>query len=163
GQTGLLPVLLVLLAWFVVRDHRLQGVLVGLAAALQPVLLLFAALLWLTGKRRASVTAGAAFAFCTAAAWAAVPKDPWTYWVHNAAGAGLGERADGLANQSLHGVLLRLGLAGPAEIALFLVLAAAVTVIGVRRAVRYAQDGQPLLAVAVTGCVVAVVSPTAWQ
>ncbi|MDT0490602.1 bifunctional glycosyltransferase 87/phosphatase PAP2 family protein [Streptomyces griseus] len=163
GQTGLLPVLLVLLAWFVVRDHRLQGVLVGLAAALQPVLLLFAALLWLTGKRRASVTAGAAFAFCTAAAWAAVPKDSWTYWVHHAAGAGLGERADGLANQSLHGVLLRLGLAGPAEIALFLVLAAAVTVIGVRRAVRYAQDGQPLLAVAVTGCVVAVVSPTAWQ
>ncbi|MFE7458213.1 bifunctional glycosyltransferase 87/phosphatase PAP2 family protein [Streptomyces sp. NPDC057554] len=163
GQTGLLPVLLVLLAWFVVRDHRLQGVLVGLAAALQPVLLLFAALLWLTGKRRASVTAGAAFAFCTAAAWAAVPKDSWTYWVHHAAGAGLGERADGLANQSLHGVLLRLGLAGPAEIALFLVLAAAVTVIGVRRAVRYAQDGQPLLAVAVTGCVVVVVSPTAWQ
>ncbi|MFJ1592602.1 bifunctional glycosyltransferase 87/phosphatase PAP2 family protein [Kitasatospora albolonga] len=163
GQTGLLPVLLVLLAWFVVRDHRLRGVLVGLAAALQPVLLLFAALLWLTGKRRASVTAGAAFAFCTAAAWAAVPKDSWTYWVHHAAGAGLGERADGLANQSLHGVLLRLGLAGPAEIALFLVLAAAVTVIGVRRAVRYAQDGQPLLAVAVTGCVVVVVSPTAWQ
>ncbi|MGA6169596.1 bifunctional glycosyltransferase 87/phosphatase PAP2 family protein [Streptomyces sp. NPDC012600] len=163
GQTGLLPVLLVLLAWFVVRDHRLRGVLVGLAAALQPVLLLFAALLWLTGKRRASVTAGAAFAFCTAAAWAAVPKDSWTYWVHHAAGAGLGERADSLANQSLHGVLLRLGLAGPAEIALFLVLAAAVTVIGVRRAVRYAQDGQPLLAVAVTGCVVVVVSPTAWQ
>ncbi|NEE58581.1 hypothetical protein G3M55_80330, partial [Streptomyces sp. SID8455] len=44
-----------------------------------------------------------------------------------------------------------------------LVLAAAVTVIGVRRAVRYAQDGQLLLAVAVTGCVVVAVSPTAWQ
>ncbi|MET9998872.1 MULTISPECIES: bifunctional glycosyltransferase 87/phosphatase PAP2 family protein [Streptomyces] len=163
GQTSILPVLLVLLACFVVRDHRLQGVLVGLAAALQPTLLLFAALLWLTGKRRASVTAGAAFALCTAAAWAAVPKDSWTYWVHHVAGAGLGERPDSLANQSLHGALLRLGFEGPAEIALFLVLAAAVTVIGVRRAVRYAQDGQLLLAVAVTGCVVVAVSPTAWQ
>lgn len=163
GQTSILPVLLVLLACFVARDHRLQGVLVGLAAALQPALLLFAALLWLTGRRRASVTAGAVFAFCAAAAWAAVPKDSWTYWVHHVAGAGLGERPDSPANQSLHGALLRLGFEGPTEIALFLVLAAAVTVIGVRRAVRYAQDGQLLLAVAVTGCVVVAVSPTAWQ
>ncbi|MFI5723055.1 bifunctional glycosyltransferase 87/phosphatase PAP2 family protein [Streptomyces cyaneofuscatus] len=163
GQTSILPVLLVLLACFVARDHRLQGVLVGLAAALQPTLLLFAALLWLTGKRRASAVSVAAFAFCTAAAWAEVPKDSWTYWVHHVAGAGLGERPDSLANQSLHGALLRLGFEGPTEIALFLVLAAAVIVVGVRRAVRYAQDGQLLLAVAVTGCVVVAVSPTAWQ
>lgn len=163
GQTSILPVLLVLLACFAVRDHRLRGVLVGLAAALQPTLLLFAALLWLTGKRRASAVSLATFAFCTAAAWAAVPEDSWTYWVHHVAGAGLGERPDSLANQSLHGVLLRLGFEGPAEIALFLVLAAAVVVVGVRRAVRYAQDGQLLLAVAVTGCVVVAVAPTAWQ
>ncbi|MFF3808763.1 bifunctional glycosyltransferase 87/phosphatase PAP2 family protein [Streptomyces bacillaris] len=163
GQTSILPVLLVLLAWFAARDDRLRGVLVGLAAALQPTLLLFAVLLWLTGRRRASAASLATFALGTAAAWAAVPKDSWTYWIHHVAGAGLGERPDNLANQSLHGALLRLGLEGPVEIALFLVLAAAVAVIGVRRAVRYAQDGQLLLAVAVTGCVVVAVSPTAWQ
>ncbi|WP_069743393.1 phosphatase PAP2 family protein [Streptomyces sp. EN23] len=163
GQTSILPVLLVLLAWFVVREHRAAGVLVGVAAAFQPVLLLFAALLWLTGRRQASVSAGAAFALAAAVAWAAAPKDSWTYWVHHLAGSGLGERPDSLANQSLHGALLRLGLEGPVEIALFLVLAAAVVVIGLRRAVRYAADGQVLLAVAVTGCVVVAVSPTAWQ
>ncbi|SCD86984.1 bifunctional glycosyltransferase 87/phosphatase PAP2 family protein [Streptomyces sp. DvalAA-19] len=163
GQTSILPVLLVLLAWFGARDDRLRGVLVGLAAALQPTLLLFAVLLWLTGRRRASAASLATFALGTAAAWAAVPKDSWTYWIHHVAGAGLGERPDSLANQSLHGALLRLGLEGPVEIALFLVLAAAVAFIGVRRAVRYAQDGQLLLAVAVTGCVVVAVSPTAWQ
>ena len=163
GQTSILPVLLVLLAWFAARDDRLRGVLVGLAAALQPTLLLFAVLLWLTGERRASAASFATFALGTAAAWAAVPKDSWTYWIHHVAGAGLGERPDSLANQSLHGALLRLGLEGPAEIALFLVLAAAVAFIGVRRAVRYARDGQLLLAVAVTGCVVVAVSPTAWQ
>ncbi|GGS19427.1 membrane protein [Streptomyces parvus] len=163
GQTSILPVLLVLLAWFVVREHRAAGVLVGIAAAFQPVLLLFAALLWLTGRRQASVSAGATFALATAAAWAAAPKDSWTYWVHHLAGAGLGERPDSLANQSLHGALLRLGLEGPVEIALFLVLAAGVVVLGLRRAVRYAEDGQLLLAVAVTGCVVVAVSPTAWQ
>ncbi|OSC70274.1 phosphatase PAP2 family protein [Streptomyces sp. WA6-1-16] len=163
GQTSILPVLLVLLAWFVVREHRAAGVLVGIAAAFQPVLLLFAALFWLTGRRQASVSAGATFALATAAAWAAAPKDSWTYWVHHLAGAGLGERPDSLANQSLHGALLRLGLEGPVEIALFLVLAAGVVVLGLRRAVRYAEDGQLLLAVAVTGCVVVAVSPTAWQ
>ncbi|MFD5679027.1 bifunctional glycosyltransferase 87/phosphatase PAP2 family protein [Streptomyces bacillaris] len=163
GQTSILPVLLVLLAWFAARDDRLRGVLVGLAAALQPTLLLFAVLLWLTGRRRASAASLATFALSTAAAWAAVPKDSWTYWIHHVAGAGLGERPDSLANQSLHGALLRLGLEGPVEIALFLVLAAAVAFIGVRRAVRYARDGQLLLAVAVTGCVVVAVSPTAWQ
>ncbi|MCC8482862.1 phosphatase PAP2 family protein [Streptomyces globisporus] len=163
GQTSILPVLLVLLAWFVVREHRAAGVLVGIAAAFQPVLLLFAALLWLTGRRQASVSAGATFALATAVAWAAAPKDSWTYWVHHLAGAGLGERPDSLANQSLHGALLRLGLEGPVEIALFLVFAAGVVVLGLRRAVRYAEDGQLLLAVAVTGCVVVAVSPTAWQ
>ncbi|WP_405701194.1 phosphatase PAP2 family protein [Streptomyces sp. NBC_01383] len=163
GQTSILPVLLVLVGCFVVRGERASGVLIGVAAALQPTVLLFAALLWLTGRRRAALTGGAAFAACTALAWAAMPHDSWTYWVHHVAGAGLGDQADSLANQSLHGALLRFGLEGPLEIALFLVLAAAVCFLGLRRAVRYARDGQLLLAVAVTGCVAVAVSPTAWQ
>lgn len=163
GQTSILPVLLVLLGWFVVRGERTSGVLIGVAAALQPAVLLFAALLWLTGRRRAAASAGAAFAGSTALAWAAMPQDSWTYWLHHVAGAGLGDRPDSLANQSLHGALLRLGLEGPAEIVAFLALAAAVCFLGLRRAVRYAQDDQLLLAVAVTGCVVVAVSPTAWQ
>ncbi|NED04833.1 hypothetical protein G3I55_24575, partial [Streptomyces sp. SID6648] len=65
--------------------------------------------------------------------------------------------------QSLHGVLLRLGVTGPLEIALFLLLGAAVAVLALRRAVRYARDGQLLLAVAVTGCAAVVVSPATWQ
>ncbi|WP_326770015.1 phosphatase PAP2 family protein [Streptomyces sp. NBC_01591] len=163
GQTSILPVLLVLLGCLAVRGERASGILIGLAAALQPTVLLFAALLWLTGRRQAAVTGGAAFAAGTALAWAAMPGDSWTYWVHHVAGTGLGGKADSLANQSLHGALLRFGLAGPLEIALFAVLAAAVCFFGLRRAVRYASDGQLLLAVAVTGCVAVAVSPTAWQ
>ncbi|MFF7364852.1 phosphatase PAP2 family protein [Streptomyces sp. NPDC008125] len=163
GQTSILPVLLVLVGCLTVRDHRAQGVLVGIAAALQPPVLLFAVLLWLTGRRRAALTGGATFVALTAVAWAALPHDSWTYWIHHVAGAGLGERPDGLANQSLHGALLRLGLEGPLEITVLLVLAVAVAVLGLRRAARYARDGQLLLAVSVTGCVAVVVSPTAWQ
>ncbi|MBT2422652.1 phosphatase PAP2 family protein [Streptomyces sp. ISL-22] len=163
GQTSIIPVLLVLLGCFAVRGVRTSGVLIGLAAAFQPTLLLFTPLLWFTGRRRAAACAGTTFAACTVLAWAAMPHDSYTYWVHHLAGVGLGGRADDLGNQSLHGALLRLGLTGPLEIALFLLLGAAVAVLAVRRAVRYAHDGQLLLAVAITGCAAIVVSPTAWQ
>ncbi|KUO22500.1 bifunctional glycosyltransferase 87/phosphatase PAP2 family protein [Streptomyces dysideae] len=163
GQTSIIPVLLVLLGCFAVRGRRAAGVLIGLAAALQPTLLLFTPLLWFTGRRRAALATGATFAASTVLAWAAMPHDSYTYWVHHMAGVGLGGRADGLANQSLHGALLRLGLAGPVEIALFLLLGAGVAVLAVRRAVRYAHDGQLLLAVAITGCAAIAAAPTAWQ
>ncbi|MFF7751141.1 bifunctional glycosyltransferase 87/phosphatase PAP2 family protein [Streptomyces sp. NPDC007971] len=163
GQTSIIPVLLVLLGCFTVRGERASGLCIGLAAALQPTVLLFAPLLWFTGRRRAALAAPAAFAACTALAWAALPHDSYTYWVHHMGGAGLGGKADALANQSLHGALLRLDLTGPLEIAVFLVLGAAVAALALRRAVRYARDGQLLLAVAVTGCAAVAVSPTAWQ
>ncbi|GGZ74586.1 bifunctional glycosyltransferase 87/phosphatase PAP2 family protein [Streptomyces echinoruber] len=163
GQTSIIPVLLVLLGCFTVRGQRASGALIGVAAALQPTLLLFAPLLWLTGRRRAALSSTAVFAGCTVLAWAVMPHDSYTYWVHHMAGVGLGGRADDLANQSLHGALLRLGPTGPAEIGLFFALGTVVAALGVRRAVRYARDGQLLLAVAVTGCAAIAVSPTAWQ
>ncbi|WP_327428345.1 bifunctional glycosyltransferase 87/phosphatase PAP2 family protein [Streptomyces sp. NBC_01236] len=163
GQTSIIPVLLVLLGCFAVRGERASGALIGLAAALQPTVLLFAPLLWFTGRRRAAESTGITFAALTALAWAAMPHDSSTYWVHHLAGVGLGKDADDLANQSLHGALLRFGLTGPLEIGLFLALGAAVAYLGLRRAVRYARDGQLLLAVAVTGCVAVAVSPTTWQ
>lgn len=163
GQTSIIPVLLVLLGLFAVRGERASGLLIGVAAALQPTMLLFAGLLWFTGRKRAAASTGLTFAACTALAWAALPRDSWTYWVHHLAGAGLGANPDANANQSLHGMLLRFGIRGPLETGLFLGLGAVVVFFGVRRAVRYAKDGQLLLATAITGCVAVVVSPTTWQ
>ncbi|MFD7999377.1 bifunctional glycosyltransferase 87/phosphatase PAP2 family protein [Streptomyces mirabilis] len=163
GQTSIIPVLLVLLGCFAVRGERASGLLIGVAAALQPTMLLFAPLLWFTGRRRAVESTAITFAGLGALAWAVMPHDSTTYWVHHLAGVGLGGDADDLSNQSLHGALLRLGLNGPLEITLFLLLGAAVAALGLRRAIRYARDGQLLLAVAITGCVAVVVSPTSWQ
>ncbi|MCX5014138.1 phosphatase PAP2 family protein [Streptomyces sp. NBC_00555] len=163
GQTAVLPVLLVLLAVFRVPGGRQAGFLIGLAAALQPALLLFVPLLWLTGRRPTAGAAAASFAGATALSWAAMPRDSWTYWIHHLAGTGLGGAPDSLANQSVHGALLRLGLTGPVEILLYVALAAGIAFIGLRRAVRYARDGQLLLAVAITGCVAVAVSPTGWR
>ncbi|WP_435859103.1 bifunctional glycosyltransferase 87/phosphatase PAP2 family protein [Streptomyces neyagawaensis] len=163
GQTSIIPVLLVLAGCFAVRGERASGVCIGVAAAFQPAVLLFVPLLWFTGRRRAAASTGVTFTAATALAWAAMPHDSYAYWVHHLAGVGLGGRADDLANQSLHGALLRLGLEGPAEIAVFFTLATAVAVFGMRRAIHYARDGQLLLAVAITGCVVVAVSPTSWK
>lgn len=163
GQTSIIPVLLVLLGCCAARGRTAGGALIGVAAALQPTLLLFAPLLWFTGRRRAATATGVTFAVTTALAWAAMPRDSHTYWVHHLAGTGLGGPADDLANQSLHGALLRLGLQGPPEIALFLLLGAVVVTLALRRAVHYAHDGQLLLAVALTGCAAIAVAPTAWQ
>nr|WP_229898956.1 bifunctional glycosyltransferase 87/phosphatase PAP2 family protein [Streptomyces hiroshimensis] len=167
GQTSIIPVLLVLLGCCLPRlaqgSGRTSGLLIGLAAALQPAVLLFAVLLWLTGRRRAAAATAVTFVACSVLTWVFMPDDSWTYWVHHIAGAGLGHAPDGLANQSLHGLLLRLGLRGPAEPALYGLLAAAVAVLGLRRAARYALDGQILLATAVAGCTAVAISPTAWQ
>ncbi|WP_223838162.1 bifunctional glycosyltransferase 87/phosphatase PAP2 family protein [Streptomyces venezuelae] len=163
GQTAVLPVLLVLFAVFRVPGERPAGFLIGLAAALQPALLLFAPLLWVTGRRTTARAGAVTFTGATLLAFAALPRDSWTYWVDHLAGTGLGGSPEGLANQSLHGALLRLGFSGPVEIGLYLVLAGAAGYIGLRRAVRYARDGQLLLAVAVTGCLAVAVSPTGWR
>ncbi|MGK5531589.1 phosphatase PAP2 family protein [Streptomyces sp. URMC 129] len=152
GRPGLLPVLLVLAGWLLVSGERRGGVLIGVGAALQPVLLLFVPLLFLTGRRRGAAGAAGAFAGCAAVAWTALP---------GAYPAVAGAAPDGVDNQSLHGALLRLGLAGAGERALFLALAAAVCGLALRRAVRYARDDQALLAAAVTGCAALAVTPVA--
>ncbi|EST37212.1 hypothetical protein N566_14255 [Streptomycetaceae bacterium MP113-05] len=170
GQGSILPVLLVLLGWLTLgagdrtgADRRAAGVLIGLAAAFQPAVLLFAPLLWLTGRRAAAGAVAGTFAACTAVAWGLMPTDSHAYWLQHVAGASLADSSATPVNQSLHGVLLRMGVHGPLEIVLFAALAAAVSWLALRRAAHYVRDGQPLLAAAVTGCAVVAVSPVTWQ
>lgn len=162
GQTSVLPVLLVLLGCCVTRDARARGALIGVAAAFQPALLLFAVFLWCTGHRRAAGWTAGVFGAAAALAWAVLPEDSAAYWLRHPAGLGLGDPAE-VANQSLYGLVLRLGLSGPVALLVLLAVAAVVCHVGLRRAVRYAEDGQTLLAVALTGCVAVAVAPVSWQ
>ncbi|NUU25020.1 MAG: DUF2029 domain-containing protein, partial [Streptomycetaceae bacterium] len=163
GQLSLLPVLLVLPACLSGAPGRGAGVMAGAAMLLQPAMLLFAPFLWLTGRRGAALTSVGTFAAGTALAWAAMPQDSLTYWVHHVAGAGLGGVPDALSNQSLHGLLLRLGLRGPAEYAVLVALVVPLLWFGLRRAVGYARDDQAVLGAALTGCLVVAVAPVSWQ
>ena len=138
------------------------GALLGLAAAAQPTLLLFALALWAAGRRRGALTAGTAFGTATALAWLALPGDSLTYWLRGLAGAGLAPAPGDVAGQSLHFALLRQGLHGPGERLLCLALALVVCAVALRRAVRYCRDGQPLLAAALVGCAALAAGPAAW-
>ncbi len=159
GPAGVLPVLLVLLGCLVVPGGWAGGVLVGSAAALQPAVLPFAALMWLTGRRRAATATCGTFAAATALAWAVNPTGSSAYWLGHPAGSGT---VAALADRSSYLASPWSGLSGPVEIGLFLAVGAGVLALGLRRAVRYAHDGQPLLAMAVTGCAAMVVSPVTW-
>ncbi|WP_327591686.1 glycosyltransferase family 87 protein [Streptomyces chartreusis] len=99
GHLSIALVGLVLLGCSSVRDQRVAGVLVGVAAALQPMALLFLPFLWRIGRRSAAASCAVTFALCTVLAAAALPHDTWTYWVHHPAGAALGPSQDIAANQ----------------------------------------------------------------
>lgn len=163
GQLSLLPVLLVLLGCLCGIPERSAGVLVGLATAVQPPVGVFALFLWFSWRRRAALASVVSFVVCTGVAWVAQPDDSATYWLQHLAGAGLGGPADSPANQSLHGLLLRMGLRGPVELVVLALLVVAVVWVTLRRATRYAQDGQVLLGVALTGCALLLVSPVTGQ
>ncbi|MER7764248.1 bifunctional glycosyltransferase 87/phosphatase PAP2 family protein [Streptomyces sp. NPDC097619] len=174
GAGGAVPLLFVLLAlWggFSGVGGRAPGVLLGVAGACQPGALLFVPLLWCAGRRKAVGWAPPVFAGCSALAWVSAPGAagaPWVSWAAWAHSSGSGPGfvlgpapvTGSAAAQSLAGVLSRLGADGPAGVLLFLPLAAAVCGYALSRAVRLARDGQPLLAVGITGCAAAAVCPS---
>ena len=89
-----------------------RGVLVGLATAIKLVPGVFIVYLWLSGRRRAAVTAAAVALAATLGAWLLLPSDSVTYWTSVIFESGrLGSNA-GTSNQSLRGILLRVFLPG---------------------------------------------------
>ncbi|NUU22493.1 MAG: DUF2029 domain-containing protein, partial [Streptomycetaceae bacterium] len=119
--------------------ERVRGAATGLAAVLDPVALVFVPLLWLTGRRRPALLSGGV-AVVGAALAVAVDGLPGTSWRPLLTDRHLpGEDPDA----SLRGMLLRVaadrthGIVGadtPAMTAAWLMLGAAVAVVGLRRA-----------------------------
>lgn len=144
------------------RPRRGQGAVTGLCAAVKLTPLVFVPYLWLTGRRRAAGVAAGAFAAATVLAGLLAPRDSRTFWgggvLHVTRGLPLAEGG----NQSMYGVLLRAGVHGATLGAVWAALAAAVAVVGLRRARGAWQAGQPLLGLAIIGCVGILASPISW-
>jgi alpha-1,2-mannosyltransferase len=139
-----------------------RGVLVGLATAIKLVPGVFIVYLWLSGRRRAAMTALITAVACTLGAWLLLPQASVTYWTSAIFDPGrLGSNA-GTSNQSLRGMLIRVFLPGQAPGAVWLVIAAAVAVPGFAVAGRLARESREMEGIAITALLGVLLSPVSW-
>lgn len=138
-----------------------RGILLGMAAAIKLIPLVFVAYLFVTRQTRAAWASVGTFLACTALAFVVAPATSWSYWTRYATDA---SRVGGVwfvSNQSLRGMLDRfshvaLGALVPTVVALFIFLGG----LGVaRRAYRESSAFLGILVAADTGLLV---SPITW-
>jgi alpha-1,2-mannosyltransferase len=148
-----------------------RGALVGLATAIKLVPGVFIVYLWLSGRRRAALTAALVALACSLSAWLLFPHDSVTYWTSAIFDPGrLGSNA-GTSDQSLRGLLLRAFLPARLPGLIWVAVAGAVAVAGFALVRRLARDSREpaapggqisMEAFAVTALVGALVSPVSW-
>ena len=143
-----------------------RGALVGLATAIKLVPGVFIVYLWLSGRRRAAVTAVIAALAWTAGAWLVLPHDSVTYWTSVIFQSGRLGSNSGTSNQSLRGMLLRAFLPGQVPgalwLALWLALALVVAAAGFCLARRLARQSREIEGIAVTALLGVLLSPVSW-
>lgn len=163
GQVSLFIALLVLLDACHLVPDRYQGIATGIAAAIKLTPLIFIPYLWLAGRRRAAVTSMITFVACGLVGWAIHPTDSVRYWLIELWRFNRVAPAWAPGNQSVNGVLARIGLTGTPEKAVWIVLCAAIVVLALRRGVRADRNGHSFLAVAIVGAASVCVSPISWE
>jgi alpha-1,2-mannosyltransferase len=148
-----------------------RGALVGLATAIKLVPGVFVVYLWLSGRRRAALTAALVALAVTLGSWLLLPQDSVTYWTSAIFDSGRLGPNSGTSNQSLRGLLLRAFLPWPPTPAglpaslpgvIWVVVAAAVALAGFAAVRRLARQSRDTEAVAVTALVGVLASPVSW-
>src|SRR6516165_4736787 len=140
-----------------------RGIGVGIAAALKLTPAVFLLFFLLRRDLRSATRAGLSFAVCTGAGFVLAPHDSLRYWT---AIAYQPSRVGGIAyaaNQSMLGMLARLGLSNPVRTWLWLVLCllvATLAVAGMRGALKANQVTFALLLNAAAGLLI---SPISWS
>ncbi|QLJ01942.1 DUF2029 domain-containing protein [Streptomyces sp. NEAU-sy36] len=161
GQVNVVLLALVLAdAWLLTNGRgRWAGAGIGLAGAIKLTPALFIGMLLLAGRRRAAGTAAAVAAAATALAAWVDPAASRFYWTEALWDTGRVGRLDYVSNQSLQGVLARLGETGRPLWATAVLLTLCVWAWRTRRAAA-ARDWTA--AFALTGAAACLVSPITW-
>ncbi len=140
-----------------------QGIATGLAAGLKLTPLIFIAYLAITGRVRAAATAATAFAATVAIGLAVLPSPSRTFWLD---GVFLNARRIGItanpANQSLSGVLARLGGDLDAGRPWWLAAELAVGLAGIAIAARAHRHGRQLAGATCCAITGLLLSPISW-
>jgi alpha-1,2-mannosyltransferase len=164
GQINLLLMMLVVVDLNQSR-RKFRGLAIGLAAAvkLTPIVYL---LFFAVRRDWRSVTQGVAtFSALSLIAWLILPRDSALYWFHEATDAGRAGSLGFVSNQSLNGMLHRPPfLANSLDVVLWVLLCAAVVVLGVLVSSRLASDHRPLVeSVLILALVELLISPISWS
>jgi len=139
-----------------------RGALVGLATAIKLVPGVFVVYLWLSGRRRAALTAALVALAVTLGSWLLLPQDSVTYWTSAIFDSGRLGPNSGTSNQSLRGLLLRAFLPVGLPGVIWVVVAAAVALAGFAAVRRLARQSRDTEAMAVTALVGVLASPVSW-
>ncbi|MEU0414174.1 glycosyltransferase 87 family protein [Streptomyces griseorubiginosus] len=161
GQVNLLLLALVLVdAWLLATGReRLAGIGIGLAAAVKLTPALFIGLLLVAGRRRPAAVATAVALAATGFAAVVAPDASRFYWTDAMWDTTRVGRLDYVSNQSLQGILARLGETDRAVWAVAVLLTLGVWAVRARRAAA-ARDWTA--AFALTGLTACLVSPITW-
>ncbi|MCQ4121841.1 glycosyltransferase 87 family protein [Rhodococcus tibetensis] len=162
GQINLVLMLLVL--WDFSRPNRslLRGVGTGIGAGIKLTPAYFVVVFLALRQWRAAAVATAAFLATVGVAWVVIPGDSRQYWTSTFFDSTRIADNRHPSNQSLRGTLARL-TDGTAPLWLWFVVAGTVAAISLVVSVRLYQRGEHLLAVALSGLTMAVVSPYSWS
>lgn len=159
GQVDVIIVALCVADYLVRSSRWPRGLLIGIVTAIKLTPGVFIVHLWLSGRRREAATATITAIGLTAGAFLLVPADSADFWLRALFEPDrLGANAN-TSNQSLRGMLLRLGLDSGF---VWLPLVALVAWYGLRVAVRASRNGNELAAIAAVGLLAVLLSPVAW-
>ncbi len=162
GQVSIFIVLLALVDAGQVVPARYRGVLVGVAAAIKLTPLLFVVYFLVAGRYKDAARAVAAFVGCAAVAAVVMPGASVRYWSGTIFQTSrIGDLAS-LGNQSVHGMLLRVGLSPAALPVVWAVLIAAICGAALLRARQLHRHGEPVRAAVLVGCATVAASPVSW-
>jgi alpha-1,2-mannosyltransferase len=162
GQVNAFLVLACLADLAVRRPGWRRGVMIGLSVAVKLTPGVFLVHLAWARRWRDALTAVATAAGVTVAAFFVLPGASITFWTGALSDpARLGPNA-GTSNQSIRGVLLRLGPDGTAGTAVWLLCVAVVGVVGFTLARRADAVGDQIAAAGACGLMAVLLSPVAW-
>ncbi|MTK05121.1 glycosyltransferase 87 family protein [Micromonospora sp. CP22] len=161
GQVSIFIVLLALLD-AMASPSRTRGLLVGVAAAVKLTPLLFVLYFLVCGRYRDAARAVAAFVVCGVLALAVLPGESLTYWAGTVTQTSRIGNLASLGNQSVHGMLLRLGMDPAALPVVWAALVVAICAVALLRARALARLGRPGHAAVLVGCATVAASPVSW-
>ncbi|WP_070378830.1 glycosyltransferase 87 family protein [Rhodococcus sp. WMMA185] len=163
GQINIALMVLVVADCLLERTPWPRGMLIGLAAAIKLTPAIFVLYLLVRKDFRAAVVTAISFVLFGALGAMVTWRDSVTYWTQTLFDSHRIGTPAYPANQSITGVLARLGLSDSDRLPIWLLLCAAVLALTLIAMIRALESGQTALALGLNAILGLLVSPVSWS